>query len=62
MFLLRVFEFTHEAVQEWEERFAPQLADQIRCKRKGKVAGTLPLRLTIVSLEDLIVRIVKIVF
>jgi putative transposase len=35
--LLRGFEFTHEAVREWEERFAPLLADQIRRKRKGKV-------------------------
>ena len=37
MFLLRGFEFTHEAVRKWEERFAPLLADQIRRKRKGKV-------------------------
>src|SRR5689334_25441581 len=37
MFLLRGFEFTHEAVREWEERFAPLLADRIRRKRKGKV-------------------------
>jgi len=36
MFLLRGFEFTHEAVREWEERFAPLLADQIRRKRKGE--------------------------
>ena len=39
MFLLRGFEFTHEAVRDWEERFAPLLAEQIRRKRKGKVAG-----------------------
>jgi putative transposase len=37
MFLLRGIEFTHEAVREWEERFAPLLAEQIRRKRKGKV-------------------------
>ena len=36
MFLLRGFEFTHEAVREWEERFAPLLAGHIRGKRKGK--------------------------
>ena len=36
MFLLRGFEFTHEAVREWEERFAPLLAEHIRRKRKGK--------------------------
>ena len=37
MFLLRGFEFTHEAVRDWEERFAPLLAEHIRRKRKGKV-------------------------
>ncbi len=37
MFLLRGFEFTHEAVREWEERFAPLLAEHIRRKRKGKM-------------------------
>jgi putative transposase len=37
MYLLRGFEFTHEAVREWEERFAPLLTEQIRRKRKGKV-------------------------
>lgn len=26
LFLLRGFQFTHEAVREWEERFAPLLA------------------------------------
>ena len=36
MFLLRGFEFTHEAVRDWEERFAPLLAEHIRRKRKGK--------------------------
>ena len=37
MFLLRGFEFTHEAVREWEERFAPLLTTHLRCERKGKV-------------------------
>src|SRR5215813_8104408 len=37
MFLLRGFEFTHEAVRDWEARFAPLLAKHLRCKRKGKV-------------------------
>ena len=36
MFLERGFEFTHEAVREWEARFAPLLADQLRAKRKGQ--------------------------
>ncbi len=37
MYLLRGWEFTHEAVREWEERFAPLLAEKLRRKRKGKV-------------------------
>ena len=36
MFLSRGFEFTHEAVREWEARFAPLLADKLRGKRKGR--------------------------
>ena len=37
MFLERGFVFTHEAVREWEARFAPLLADKLRAKRKGEV-------------------------
>ena len=33
MFLARGFVFTHEAVRDWEARFAPLLADQLRIKR-----------------------------
>jgi putative transposase len=36
MFLLRGFIFTHEAVREWESRFAPLLTQHMRDKRKGK--------------------------
>jgi transposase-like protein len=36
MFLLRGFDFTHETVRDWEARFAPIFADQLRAKRKGK--------------------------
>jgi transposase-like protein len=36
MFLERGFVFTHEAVREWEARFAPLLADQLRVKRYGQ--------------------------
>jgi putative transposase len=35
MFLERGFSFTHEAVRDWEERFAPLFADQLRRKRRG---------------------------
>jgi putative transposase len=37
MFLMRGYEFTHETVRDWEERFAPLLAEHLRCMRKGKV-------------------------
>jgi transposase-like protein len=37
LFLLRGFTFTHEAVREWEERFALLLADQLRRQRSGQI-------------------------
>ena len=36
--LPRGFEFTHEAVRDGEERFAPLLAEHLRRKRKGKAS------------------------
>src|SRR4051794_38049398 len=39
MFLMRGYEFSHETVREWEERFAPLLAEHLRRKRKGKAGG-----------------------
>jgi putative transposase len=36
MFLERGFEFTHEAVRDWEVRFAPLMADQLRARRRGQ--------------------------
>jgi transposase-like protein len=36
MFLERGFAFTHEAVRDWEERFAPLIADQLRARRRGQ--------------------------
>src|SRR2546423_991729 len=44
MFLERGFEFTHEAVRDWEGRFAPLIADCLRAKRRGQ-AGPLSSRL-----------------
>ena len=37
LFLLRGFEFTHQAMQEWETRFACFLAEQLRRRRQGRV-------------------------
>jgi transposase-like protein len=34
LFLQRGFEFTHETVREWEERFAPLLIKELRLERK----------------------------
>jgi transposase-like protein len=39
MFLSRGFPFTHEAIRDWEARFAPLIAEQLRTKRRGQ-AGT----------------------
>jgi putative transposase len=36
MFLERGLTFTHESVREWERRFAPLLAEQLRIKRRGQ--------------------------
>src|SRR5689334_22642903 len=36
MFLVRGFEFTHEAVRDWEARFAPHITEQLRSRRRGK--------------------------
>lgn len=36
MFLERGFQFTHEAVREWEERFAPLVAEKLQARRRGK--------------------------
>ena len=36
MFLERGIVFTHEAAREWEERFAPLLAERLRARRRGK--------------------------
>jgi putative transposase len=38
MFLERGFVFTHEAVRDWEVRFAPLIAEHLRVKRHGHVA------------------------
>src|SRR5919199_2586610 len=37
LFLIRGYELSYEAVRDWEARFAPLLADQVRRRRKGKV-------------------------
>jgi putative transposase len=34
--LERGFEFTHEAVRDWEVRFAPMISEQLRSRRRGK--------------------------
>jgi transposase-like protein len=39
MFLARGFVFSHEAVRDWEARFAPLLIDRLRVRRRG-TAGT----------------------
>ncbi len=36
MFLARGFVFSHEAVRDWEARFAPLLTERLRAKRRGQ--------------------------
>src|SRR3954453_23159723 len=36
MFLMRGYDFSYETVRDWEERFAPLLAEHLRRKRSGK--------------------------
>lgn len=38
LFLERGFVFTHEAVRDWEARFVPLIADQLRRKRRSQIA------------------------
>jgi putative transposase len=40
MFLERGFEFTHEAVPDWERRFAPLITEQLRAKRGSKAGNS----------------------
>jgi putative transposase len=37
MMLERGFEFTHEAVRSWEERYAPLITQHLRIRRKGRL-------------------------
>jgi putative transposase len=36
IFLERGFTFTHEAIRDWETRFAPLIAEQLRTRRRGQ--------------------------
>lgn len=40
IFLERGFAFTHEAVRNWEARFAPLITDQLRMKRCGQAGAS----------------------
>jgi len=40
MFLARGFTFTHEAIRDWEARFAPLITDQLRTKRRGQAGAS----------------------
>jgi putative transposase len=35
--LERGFEFTHETVRSWEEKYAPPITEHLRKRRKGKL-------------------------
>jgi transposase-like protein len=46
MFLLRGFQFPHEAVREWEERFAPLLTEQLLSARAKLAAAGMRMKPT----------------
>src|ERR687885_78838 len=37
LFLIRGYELSYETVRDWEARFAPLLAEQVRRRRQGRV-------------------------
>jgi transposase-like protein len=37
LFLIRGYELSYETVRDWEARFAPLLADQVRRRRRGRI-------------------------
>src|SRR3954452_7311923 len=41
MFLVRGYAFSHEAVREWEERFAPLDSGQLKAKRRGQAGKSM---------------------
>jgi putative transposase len=51
VFLERGFEFTLEAVRDWEERFGPLIADQMRAKRGGQAGQSWYVDETYVSVK-----------
>jgi putative transposase len=51
MFLERGFVFTHEAVRDWEERFIPLIAEQMRAKRRGQAGQSWYVDETYVSVK-----------
>jgi putative transposase len=53
MFLERGFEFTHEAVRDWEAHFAPLIADQLRAKRRGQAGQSWYVDETYVSIKGM---------
>jgi transposase-like protein len=52
MFLERGFEFTHEAVRDWEAGFAPLIADQLRAKRRGQAGQSWYVDETYVNIKE----------
>ena len=52
MFLERGFEFTHEAVREWETRFAPLVGVKLRAKRTGQVGRPWHVDETYIKVSD----------
>jgi putative transposase len=60
MFLIRGYEFTYETVRDWEERFAPLLADQVRHRWRGRVGRCWYVDETYRALSSVLLRRVEV--
>jgi putative transposase len=60
LLLIRGYEFTYETVRDWEARFAPLLADQVRHRRRGRVGRCWYVDETYRALSSVLLRRVEV--
>src|SRR3954469_515319 len=60
LFLIRGYELSYETVRDWEARFAPLLADQVRRRRHGRVGRCWYVDETYSALSSVLLRRVEV--
>ena len=60
LFLIRGYDLSYETVRDWEARFAPLLADQVRRRRQGRVGRCWYVDETYSALSSVLLRRVKV--